>query len=53
MIKTTLAPGAPWPYTTEPAAPAAKPKKKYKPKPSTSKRKQTDAKFEEWLKGNA
>lgn len=48
--KTVLAPNAPWPTAAEPK-PEAKPapKKRYIPKPSNSKRKQTDAKFEQWL----
>lgn len=51
--KTVLAPNAPWP---KPEVEQEKPKPKPKrtpPKPSHSKRKQTDAKFEAWLKVNA
>ena len=52
MIKTTLVPGAPWPEVTPPAT-QPKPKRKWIPKDTNSKRQQTDKKFEEWLKGNA
>jgi hypothetical protein len=50
-MKTVLAPNAPWPYL-KPAAPAPAPEKKKRvPKPpqNQSKRRQTDAKFEEWM----
>lgn len=53
MIKTVLAPNAPWPHAVEQQKPAPKPKRKWVPKPNHSKRKQTDANFEAWLKGNA
>ena len=45
--KTVLAPNAPWPAQDEPK-PKAKAKNK-PPRPDHSKRKQTDAKFEQWL----
>ena len=46
MIKTVLAPNAPWPKI-EPVQP--KPKKKPKPRQPYGKRKQTDANFDAWL----
>ena len=48
MIKTVLAPNAPWPKI-EPVQPKAKPKKKAKPPSTYGKRKQTDANFDKWL----
>jgi len=52
MIKTVLAPNAPWPVATPAEQP--KPKRKWVRKDTGSKRQQTDKKFEEWLaKGNA
>lgn len=48
MIKTTLAPGAPWPTYEQP-----KPKVKNKPpRPDHAKRKQIDMSFEQWLKND-
>jgi len=44
MIKTTLAPNAPWPYN-QPEVVKAKPAPKARSKPEA-----TDAKFEAWLK---
>lgn len=45
MIKTTLAPNAPWPTYEQP-----KPKMKNRPpKPDHAKRKQTDMNFERWF----
>ena len=52
MIKTVLVPGAPWPEVIR-TEEKPKPKRKWIPKETGSKRQQTDKKFEAWLKGNA
>ena len=52
-FKTVLAPGAPWPVVAR-TEDKPKPKRKWVSKADgTSKRAQTDKKFEEWLKGNS
>lgn len=56
MIKTVLAPGAPWPKQAEPVKPVKKPKAKApakpKPKKKPSKIARTNAKYIEWAGKN-
>jgi len=49
IIKTVLAPNAPWIPKSEQVK---KPKPKPKPRKSRSQPSKTDLKFEEWLKNN-
>lgn len=51
VVKTVLAPNAPWPVWGDDGKPV-KPKPKPKPKKPPSKIKRTDEKFSEWASKN-